>query len=111
MFGELEGVGQQVLQDLLQPLGIGDHAAIEPRIDLRIEGQLAIVGLVAERPRHGIQQVAEEHLLRIHRDGTGFDLGQIQDVGDEVQEVGAGAVDGAREFHLLGREIVVRIVG
>ena len=32
--GELEGVGQQVLQDLLQALGVGDDAAREIGIDI-----------------------------------------------------------------------------
>ena len=34
LFGELEGVGEQVLEHLLQALGVGDQAAAELRIAL-----------------------------------------------------------------------------
>ncbi len=37
-------------------------------------------------------------------------LGEIEDVADQVQQVGAGAVDGAGKLDLLGLEIAVGIV-
>ncbi len=52
--GELERVRQQVLQDLLQALGVGHHAAAEVAIDVDVEGKLAVLGLVAERPRRRV---------------------------------------------------------
>ena len=42
-----------------------------------------------------------QDFLRIHRHGAGFDLRQVEDVADQVEQVGAGAVDGAGEFDLL----------
>ena len=54
LLGELEGVRQQVLQHLLQALRVGDHAAVELRIDLDVERQAAAFRLVAERPRHHV---------------------------------------------------------
>src|ERR1700722_8315916 len=51
--GELEGVGEQVLQHLLQPLRVGIDASPEMRIDRDVEGELAIFGFVAERPSDG----------------------------------------------------------
>ena len=47
----------------------------------------------------------------VDRDGAGLDLRQVENVADQVEQVGAGAVDGAGEFHLLGRQVAVRIVG
>ena len=41
MRGELEGVREQVLQHLLQALGIGDDAAAEVRIELDVERRAA----------------------------------------------------------------------
>ena len=79
-------------------------------IDLDVEGQLPIVGLVPERPGDGVDQVGDEHLLCVHRDGAGLDLRQVENVADQVQQVGAGAVDGARELDLLRREVAVRVV-
>ena len=51
LLGELERVRQQVLQHLLQALGVGDDAAAELRIDLDVERELAVLRLVPERPR------------------------------------------------------------
>ena len=97
----LKALDKQVLQHLLQPLGVGGHAARKMRVDLDVERQMPVVGLVAERPRDGVDQVGDEHLLGVHRDGAGLDLRQVEDVADQVEQVGAGAVDGAREFDLL----------
>ena len=80
------------------------------RIDLDVEGQLPVVGLVPERPRDGVEQVGDEHLLGVDRDGAGLDLRQVENVADQVQQVGAGAVDGARELDLLRRQVAVRVV-
>ena len=109
--GELQRVAEQVLQDLLQALGIGDDAAAEMLVDLHLERQALRFGLVAERPRHGLEHVGEEDLLGVDGDGAGFDLGEIEDVADQVQKVGAGAVDGAGELDLLGREVAFGILG
>ena len=40
-----------------------------------------------------------------------LDLREIEDVADEIEQVGAGAVDGAGELDLLAGEIAVRIFG
>jgi len=42
---------------------------------------------------------------RVDGDRARFDLGEIEDVADQVQKVGAGAVDGARELDLFGRQV------
>ena len=68
-----------------------------------VERELAGLRLVPERPRDHVEQVGEEDLLGVDRDGAGFDLGQIENVADEVEQVGAGAVDGAGELDLLVR--------
>ena len=57
--GELERVRQQVLEHLLQALGIGDEAASERRIEIDVERKLPCFGLVAERPADRIEQVGE----------------------------------------------------
>ena len=109
--GELERVRQQVLQHLLQPLGVGDHAAGEVLVDLDVERELAVFGLVPERPSDGLQQARGQDFLGIDRHRAGFDLRQVEDVADQVEQVGAGAVDGAGEFDLLRRQIAVRVFG
>ena len=96
--GELERVGQQVLQHLLQTLGVGHQAASKGRIEIDLERKLSRVRFVAERAAHGIKQIGEEDLFGIDRDRAGFDLRQVENVADEVEKVGAGAVNGAGEF-------------
>ena len=57
----------------------------EMRIGLYFERQLPVLRFVPEGPRHHFQQVGEEYFFRFHRHGSGLDLGQIQDVADQVQ--------------------------
>ena len=78
--GELERVRQQVLEHLLQALGVGDDAAAEIGIEMDLERQLPVVGLVPERPRHHVEQVREVDILGVDRDGAGLDLRQIENV-------------------------------
>ncbi len=101
VLGELEGVRQQVLEHLLQTLRVGDDAAAEMRIDLDVEGQLPRLGLVPERTPDRLDQVGEEHLLGVDGDGAGLDLRQVENVADQIEQVGAGAVNGAGELDLL----------
>ena len=103
MLGELEGVRQQVLQHLLQALGVGGQAALEQRVDCHVEREAPAFRFVPERPSHHVEQAGEGNLLGIHRDGAGLDLRQVEDVADQVQQVGAGRVDGAGEFDLPRR--------
>src|ERR1700756_2382386 len=67
VLGELEGIGEQVLEYLLQALGIGDEAACEVRVGIDLESQLAILCFVAEGPAHHVDEAAEEDLFRFDR--------------------------------------------
>ena len=109
--GELERIGQQIFQHLLQALGIGGDGASEIRIEMNVERQLTSVRFMTERPRDHVEHIGEEDLFRIHGDRAGLDLRQIQDIADKVQEVGAGAMNGPGELDLLARQIAFRIVG
>ena len=109
--GELEGVREQVLEDLLQALRVGDHRRPEARLDAHVERQAAVLGVVLERAHDEIEQVGEVHLLGLDRHRARLDLREIEDVRDQVEEVGAGAVDGARELDLLAGEVPLGVVG
>ena len=65
---------------------------------------------MAERPRDHFEQAGEEDFLGFHRNGAGFDLRKVENVADQVQQVGAGAVNRARELDLLGRQVAVGVV-
>ena len=111
LLGELERIREQILEHLLQALGVGDQAAREVRIGVDFEGEPAVFGLVTERPGDHFEQAAEEDFFGFDRDSAGLDLRKVENVADEVEQVGSGAVNGARELDLLGREVAVGIVG
>ena len=81
------------------------------RIGIDFESQPAVFRLVPERPRHRIEQSAEEDFFGFDRNRARFDLRKIENVADEVEQVGSGAVNGARKLHLLRREAAVGIFG
>ena len=47
----------------------------------------------------------------VHRHGARLDLGEVEDVVDQVEQVGAGAVDGLGEPDLLGGQVPLRVLG
>ena len=73
--GEFERVRQQILEHLLQTLGVGHDAASQIRIEVHLERKLPIFRFVAERARNHVDQVGEVDLLGIHSDGSGLDFG------------------------------------
>ena len=102
---ELEGVGQQVAQDLLQPRAVAADGRRQARLEFQREGQSLALGDVAEAALHRLGQVGEGQRFGLHGDGAGLDLRQVEDVGDEHQQVTAGGVDVARELDLFGRQV------
>ena len=68
---------------------------------LHVESQAAAFGFVTERPHDHVAQVGEEDFLGVDRHGAEFDLRQIENVADEIEQIGARAVDGAGELDLL----------
>src|ERR1044071_8122393 len=88
---ELEGVRQEVLEHLLNALRVGGDAAAEIGVDLHLERKTARFSLMAERPRHGFNEARKGDLLGLNRHSARLDLGQIEDVADEVKQVGSSA--------------------
>src|SRR5215470_13444151 len=95
---ELERVGQQVLENLLQPLGVSAEARSEAWIQDGLEQKLPGLGLMTERTRNSCHDVGEVDLFRIDRDGSRLDLRKVENVADQVQKVASGAVNGARKL-------------
>ena len=112
MLGELQRVREQVLEHLLQPLGVGvDDLGRQVLAQFDGEIQTLAVGHVPERPRAEVVQFAEADAADFHVHLAGFDLAQIQNVVDQRQQVGSGGVNGFGELHLLGRQVLVRVLG
>jgi hypothetical protein len=109
--GELEGVREQVLEHLQQALGVGVDRPSEVGIEGGAELDAAPLGLVTERALHQVREVREGELLALDRDRAGFDLRQVEDVADQVQQVGAGAVDRLGELDLALGERALGVLG
>ena len=78
-------------------------------VNVQVERKVAVLRLVEEGALHGIQQGLELNVLGIHGDRSRFDLGKVENVTNQIEKVGAGAVDGAGKLHLLGQQIAVGI--
>ena len=111
LFGELEGVREQVAQHLLQPLRVGAHGRRQGAVDLDQEVELALLGDLPEGALHVVAEVAEADLGDLEADRAGLDLGEVEDVVDEGEEVRAGGVDRLGELALLVREVAFRVLG
>src|SRR5262249_3423020 len=90
--------------------GVGGDASAEMRINLNVERQLARLRLVAERACRGIEQIGDEDFLGIDRHRAGLDLGEIENVGDQVKEIRAGTLNGAGKLDLLRCQVAFGIL-
>ena len=110
VLGELECVRQQILEHLLQTLGVRYQAAGKVWIGLHLKSELAVLRFVPEGTGNHFEQIGEQDFLRLDRNRAGLDLGQIENVADQIQQVGAGAMNGTRELDLLGGQVVIGIL-
>ena len=110
LVGELERVGQQVLQHLLQPLQVREHRRRQPRIDAQEEVDALRFGNVAERALDVALQLVQPHVRRVHHDGAGLDLRQVEDVVDQRQQIVARRMNRLRELDLLRHQVAGRVL-
>ena len=110
LLGELERVGQQVLQHLPQALRVGVQRGRYVGGDGGRERQALFLCQRAQRVDQGLQGLGQRH--RFHRHGglAGLDLGQVEDVVDQGQQVVARCVDGLRVLHLVGAQVARLVV-
>ena len=87
---EFEGIRQQVFEDLLQPLRIAREASRQAVVDDDLEGQILGLGEMAEVAVDAVAEGAECDLLGFNGDRARFDLGQVQDVVDQREQVRSG---------------------
>ncbi len=109
LLGELDRVGQQILEDLLQALAVGKQHRRRIRLHLYLEAQLAVGGQRFEHAAQAIDQARHAGVFRAHFKLAGFDLGNIQDVIDQVEQVIAGRIDRLGKLDLFSAEVVLRV--
>ena len=110
LLGELEGVGQEVAQDLLQAVRVGEHGLGQVRVPLDDEGHALFRGHALEDPLQVGHDGRERHLFQVQLDLARLDLGQVEDLVDQAQQVRPGGVDGRGGLLLLGGEVALLVV-
>ena len=111
LLGELERVREQVAQDLLQPLLVGQQRLGQVGPEDHLERETLRLRDRAERALDVLAERSELDGRGIHRHLAGFDLRQVEDVGDQRQQVLARRVDVRGALHLLGVEVLLVVVG
>ena len=107
---EFKGIGKKVLENLQQPLGVGGHAAGKIGVHRNGEAQIPRLGHMLEVSLDRIADAVKRHLFRLDGHGSRLDLGQIENIIDEVEQVGSRAMNGLRPFNLFWRQIMLGIV-
>ena len=105
VLGELDRVGQQVAQNLPQPLPVGEQSAGAP----------GTRSIAKSRPFSAVsgwkvaldvfQQRAQREPLGVNVHPARLDLGQVEDVVDELEQVRACRVDDVGVLDLLVRQV------
>jgi hypothetical protein len=109
--GELAGVGEQVAQDLLQALLVGDDGGRQRLVAGDEEIEAVLLGHGAEGALDVVAEVDERDGAAVELHLAGLDLGEVEDVVDEGQKVVAGGVDRLGELDLLRLEVALAVVG
>ena len=111
LVGELDRVREQVLQDLLEPLLVGDDRRRDVRADhLHRELERLLLRERPERPLSELAHVGELELGGLDLHLPRLDLRQVEDVVDQVEEVAARGVDRPRVLHLLLAQVLVGVL-
>ncbi|MNI03426.1 hypothetical protein D3C73_563290 [compost metagenome] len=100
LVGELDRVRQQVLHHLADPQGVAAHHGRKLAFELRDELQPLGLGLGLERPDDAAMQIFKIHVDRLEIHPPGLDLGHVEDVVQQAQQVVARVADDGQIFAL-----------
>src|SRR5699024_1051556 len=85
--GELEGVGQKILEHLLEALRIGFDAVGKLRVDLDLERQALVAGNGVEELADAVGQSPDCNRLGPDFHMPSLDLGEVQDIVDQIEKI------------------------
>jgi hypothetical protein len=108
--GELERVGEEILEDLTQALGVGDDGLRGVRGQHDRETEPLGLGHLLEVPEQGAAELLEGDVDALHRHGSGLDLRQLEDAVEQLEQVVARREDHPRVLDLGRRHGAVRVV-
>jgi hypothetical protein len=89
LLGELEGVGEEVLEDLAEALRIGDDACGAAGLDTDRVADALCFGDVLEVAQERVAQLGDRDILHLGGDGPGLDLGQLEDAVQKLEQIAA----------------------
>ncbi len=92
LFGELDGVVAQVDQHLPQPQRVADQGGRHVRRTVEQQLQPLVLGLHPHQVGQVVHDIFQVEVDLLHRHLAGLDLGEIEDVVDDAQQVLAGAL-------------------
>jgi len=101
-FGKFEGVREKVTDHLFEPLRVGEDVRGKVRVHVDLEVQAFGFCDMPESALDVILEVIEAQGGDVHGNGAGLDLGQIENVINEAEQVVAGSMDGSGKFNLFG---------
>ncbi|KUG27810.1 hypothetical protein ASZ90_002322 [hydrocarbon metagenome] len=100
--GEFEGVAHQVDDDLAQPVRVAAQVAGDVRGQIQVQPEPFFGGHDPEGLDRGPQHPGKVEVDVFQVQASGLDLGQIQDVADDAEQVAGRVADGFQVVDLLG---------
>ena len=104
LVGELDRVGEEVVQDLHEPDFVGLQGG-DVRVDLRLQENLLLQRLELEVAGRGADEDLEIDGPELQRHAIGLDLGEVEDVVDQLEEVLGIPHDAPQGVLLLVRDL------
>ena len=100
LLGELERVREQVAQDLPQAPLVGLDARGQHRVEHRLERELFLLGERAEALLEIGLEPREHDRRHVDRHRAGLDLGEVEELVDQIEQIAARLLDGLRVAQL-----------
>ena len=106
----LKALDEEVLEHLPQAMRIGRDRRRQRVVEVDGEREALVVRERLERLEHGVAQLGERELGDLDVDRVRLDLGEVEDVVEEREEVHARGADDVRVLDLALREVPVGVV-
>ena len=101
LFGELDGVADQVEQHLPQPAGVADQGVGHVRLHVANQLQPLLVGPHGQGPQGVAQSRPQGEVGRVQLQLAGLDLGEVEQVVDDAQQVVGRRLDRLQALPLV----------
>src|SRR5262249_1148397 len=105
---ELAGIAQEIEQNLLEPQGIRSECA-NVLLGFDNEAVLVLLGELSGGADDLIDESCQINTLEIEVELSSFDLGEVEYLVDQAQEVGPGGIDAAERLQRLLRAEARRV--